>query len=246
MQWSKIVSSKKQFIHKITLNTLAPNTPYLPHSFIECRNFCSIGSAKWRATNVVCGTETKEQCVRIWSPFEFSSVRSPAYGPNSKPVTRKSAKGTPKSIRRSYYRVGEIRVYLALHSLQTTRNSESNSPRDVCTRWQGVQEARARIACDSKRLQLLQFRNWWRRSETEILATTNLFGAVKWYRNGGVGEHQRGWHGDRFVHWSLSSNHEKLPQALQVSELLLSFPRTLFRILHPLLDDKFFCVRILT
>jgi hypothetical protein len=126
--------------------------------------------------------------------------------------------GNTQEHRRTYYRVAEIRVYRALHSLQTTRNS----PRDVCTRWQGVQEARAHIACDLKSLQLLQFRNWWRRSETEILATTNLLGAVKWYRNGGVGEHQRGWHGDRFVHWSLSSSHEKLPQALQVSSFSLS------------------------
>jgi hypothetical protein len=88
----------KQFIHKATLNPFTPNTPYLPHSFIECRHFCSIESARWRATNVVWASETEEQCVRIWPACQCLSVRSPAYGPNSKPVTRKSAKGTPKSI----------------------------------------------------------------------------------------------------------------------------------------------------
>ncbi len=36
--------------------------------------------------------------MRIWSRFAFLSVRSPAYGPNSKAVTRKSARGTPKSV----------------------------------------------------------------------------------------------------------------------------------------------------
>jgi hypothetical protein len=28
---------------------LTPKTPYLPHSFIELSNFCSVGSARWRA-----------------------------------------------------------------------------------------------------------------------------------------------------------------------------------------------------
>lgn len=154
----------------------------------------------------------------------FSMLKCSLTGLWSKLQTcyKKERQGDTQEHRRTYYRNGEIRVYRALHSLQTTRNSESNSPRDVCTRWQGVQEARAHIACDPKGLQLLQFRNWCRRCETEILATTNLLGAVKWYRNGGFGEHQRGWHGDRFVHWSLSSSHEKLPQALQVSYFSLT------------------------
>jgi hypothetical protein len=35
-------------IHPLTIKT-----PYISHSFIELSNFCNIGKARWRATNVL-------------------------------------------------------------------------------------------------------------------------------------------------------------------------------------------------
>ncbi len=37
-----------------------PNTPYLPHSFIELSNFCKVGSARWRATNFLWSSNEEE------------------------------------------------------------------------------------------------------------------------------------------------------------------------------------------
>ncbi len=66
-QWYKILSlkSKSVFItHHQTLSPLTPNTPYLLDCFTKLRNFCDVGSSRWRVTNVLKTLKGEEQCMR--------------------------------------------------------------------------------------------------------------------------------------------------------------------------------------
>ncbi len=45
--------------------------PYFPHSFMELKNLCRVGSARWRVTNGLCNLEVEEQCLRIQPPLSF-------------------------------------------------------------------------------------------------------------------------------------------------------------------------------
>jgi len=45
--------------------------PYLSHSFMEFRNHCRVGSARWRLTNGLCNSKAEEQCPRIQIPLSF-------------------------------------------------------------------------------------------------------------------------------------------------------------------------------
>jgi len=60
-----------KFVDHQTLNPFTSNTPYLPHSFTKLSNLYVVGSARWKATNVLWAS--KKQRNNVWV-FELLCV----------------------------------------------------------------------------------------------------------------------------------------------------------------------------
>ncbi len=68
--------------HHQTLNSLTPNTSYLAHFFTELRDFCSVGSVRYKAKKLVSFIIKGTMCEDLTS-FEFLNFDPQAYLPYS-------------------------------------------------------------------------------------------------------------------------------------------------------------------
>jgi hypothetical protein len=66
--------------HRQTLNSLTPNTPYFAHFFIELRDFCNVGSARYKAKKLMSFRIKGTMCEDLTS-FEFLNFDPQAYLP---------------------------------------------------------------------------------------------------------------------------------------------------------------------